>query len=164
MSKPDLCMVEKQVSVKVGQLWSHVGGKRAQDPGCSDAEGPGWTLAGQTPLSCFCACAHVCLGSLPGHVKGFLEENRLSTFQSTSAEPTGEGRSSRKAVWWVMDRQATSSPQCLWQHPCRCPGWSNLVWKGSRSSVEKERGEAAAPAPGSLLAAECGILFCSEHA
>lgn len=86
-------MVEKKVSVKMGQLW--VGGERAQ--------GPGWTWAGQTPLSWFCARAHVCLGSLPGHMKDFLEEIRLSTFQSKSAEPTGQGRSSGQAVWWVMD-------------------------------------------------------------
>lgn len=56
----------------------------------------GWT--DRKTLSCFCACAHVCLGSLPGHMKDFLEENRTSTFQSTSAEPTGEGRSSGEAV------------------------------------------------------------------
>lgn len=157
-------MVEKTVSVKMGQLWCQVEGKRAQDPGCLDGKGPGWTLAGQTPLSCFCACAHVCLGSLPGHMKDFLEENRLSTFQSTSAEPTGEGRSSGEAVWWVMDRQATSWPQCPWQQPCQCPGWSELVWKWSRSSGQEGSGEAAAPPPGSLPATECGILFCSEHA
>lgn len=140
-------------SVKMGQLWSQVGG--------SDGEGPGWTLAAQTPPSCF--CAHVCLGSLPGHMKEFLEENRLSTFQCTSAEPTGEGRSSRKAVWWVKDGQATSWPQCLWQGPADAQ--ADPAWCGNAAGAPcRERGEAAAPPAGSLLATECGILFCSEHA
>lgn len=126
-------MVEKAVSVKVGQLWSQGGEKRAQ--GCSDGEGPGWTLPGQTPLSWFCACAHVCLASLPGHMKDFLEENGLSTFQSTSAEPTGEGRSSGKAV---MDGQAISSPQCLWQHPA--DGQAGQTWRGEGAGAQCRRG------------------------
>jgi len=59
----------------------------------------GWTDA--APLV---PCAHARVsvvhpaGSLPGHVKGCLKENRLSTFQPTAAKPTGVGRSSRKAV------------------------------------------------------------------
>lgn len=139
MSKPDLCMVEKQVSVKVGQLWSHVEGKRAQDPGCSDAEVPGWTLTGQTPLSCFCACARVCLGSLPGHVKTSWRKTgwALSSphLQSPQGREDPQGRLSDE-LW-----TGKPLPRLSASGSTRADAQANQSWCGKEAGAQWRRRE-----------------------